>query len=214
MKTNIEFVEFLKMACDEKWGYVWGTFGNVLTESLLKYKIDQYGNQVRRYEHFIRENWLNKRTVDCIGLLKAFLWWDGTNAQYNSKSDHNANVMYQKCTEKGTIDTIPEIIGLVVWKQGHIGYYIGKGKVIEAHGTKYGVIETELHETGWTHWGKCHLIEYKKTDDITGSWAEKEIRAVIDAGLMSGYPDGTFRPNEPFTRAQKAYMLAHEKGLV
>lgn len=47
----------------------------------------------------------------------------------------------------------------------------------------------------------------KANDDITGHWAEKEIRLVIAEGKMTGFIDGTFRPNEPITRAQLAYMI-------
>ena len=48
--------------------------------------------------------------------------------------DIGADTMYANATEKGTIDTIPEIPGLAVWHEGHIGIYIGGGKVIEAMG--------------------------------------------------------------------------------
>lgn len=51
------------------------------------------------------------------------------------------------------------------------------------------------------------------TDDISGHWAEKEIRTILKYGLMSGYPDGTFKPDEPLTRAQYAYMKAKELNL-
>jgi cell wall-associated NlpC family hydrolase len=41
---------------------------------------------------------------------------------------------------------MPDIPGLAVWHDGHIGVYIGGGQVIEAMGTKYGVVKTELAE--------------------------------------------------------------------
>ena len=44
-------------------------------------------------------------------------------------------------------------------------------------------------------------------DDITGHWAEKDIRWCIEHGLMKGYPDGSFRPDEPVTRAEMATIL-------
>lgn len=44
-------------------------------------------------------------------------------------------------------------------------------------------------------------------DDITGHWAEDNIRWCIAHGLMTGYPDGSFRPNEPVTRAELATVL-------
>jgi hypothetical protein len=43
--------------------------------------------------------------------------------------------------------------------------------------------------------------------DISGHWAEKAIREGAAAGLVDGYPDGTFRPDHPVTRAEFATML-------
>ena len=44
--------------------------------------------------------------------------------------------------------------------------------------------------------------------DIKGHWAEEFIRKVIKDGKMSGYPDGTFKPNAPLTRAEFATFIA------
>ncbi len=74
--------------------------------------------------------------------------------------DIGANQMYYSATESGTIDTMPDIPGLAVWHDGHIGVYIGGGQVIEAMGTKYGVVKTELANRGWTHWLKIPYINY------------------------------------------------------
>ena len=74
--------------------------------------------------------------------------------------DIGANQMYYNATRKGTIDTIPEVPGLAVWKSGHIGVYIGGGQVIEAMGTKYGVVMTQLQGRGWTHWLEIPYINY------------------------------------------------------
>lgn len=68
--------------------------------------------------------------------------------------------MYYSATESGPIDTMPDIPGLAVWHDGHIGVYIGGGQVIEAMGTKYGVVKTELAGRGWTHWLKIPYINY------------------------------------------------------
>ena len=38
-------------------------------------------------------------------------------------------------------------------------------------------------------------------------WAEDYITALADRGILSGFPDGSFRPNEPVTRAQYAAMV-------
>jgi N-acetylmuramoyl-L-alanine amidase len=44
--------------------------------------------------------------------------------------------------------------------------------------------------------------------DLTGHWATEFIRGVTSQGLMTGYADGTFRPNVPITRADLAILLA------
>ena len=44
-------------------------------------------------------------------------------------------------------------------------------------------------------------------DDITGHWAEDSIRWCVEHGLMKGYPDGSFQPDKPVTRAELATVL-------
>lgn len=44
-------------------------------------------------------------------------------------------------------------------------------------------------------------------DDVTGHWAEKAIRRCMERGLLKGYPDGSFRPDQPVTRAELAVIL-------
>ena len=44
--------------------------------------------------------------------------------------------------------------------------------------------------------------------DAKGHWAEKEIKAVFDAGLMNGYPDGKFYPDREASREEAAVFLS------
>jgi len=43
--------------------------------------------------------------------------------------------------------------------------------------------------------------------DVSGHWAEFYIAAAFSNGFITGYPDGTFRPNEPITRAEAAALI-------
>ena len=168
-KNNLDLVKWSEFAADKGWGYVWGTYGTVLTDSFLESKITQYPDEVGGKEEFIRENWLGKRTADCVGLIKGYSWYDvesqSTILVSNGLPDIGADTMYENATEKGTIDTIPEIPGLAVWKEGHIGVYIGDGKVVEAYGTTAGVIRSELADGGWTHWLKIPYISYVEQEE-------------------------------------------------
>ena len=42
---------------------------------------------------------------------------------------------------------------------------------------------------------------------LNGHGATKEIMYLYDKHIIGGYPDGTFKPNQPITRAQAAAML-------
>ena len=163
-KNNLDLVKWSEFAADKGWGYVWGTYGTVLSDSFLESKVTQYPDEVGGNEEFIRANWLGKRTADCVGLIKGYSWYDTTSQSTilvsNGMPDIGADDMYNNATEKGTIDTISEIPGLAVWKEGHIGVYIGNGEIVEAYGTTTGVIRSQLSNGGWTHWLKIPYITY------------------------------------------------------
>jgi len=56
-------------------------------------------------------------------------------------------------------------------------------------------------------------IELLPDSDIAGHWAEESIKKLMDRGVIEGYPDGTFRPEENITRAEFAALLVKAFGL-
>jgi len=44
-------------------------------------------------------------------------------------------------------------------------------------------------------------------DELQGHWAAEAIKTVINQGLMQGYPDGSFQPEKPVSRAELAVVL-------
>ena len=46
--------------------------------------------------------------------------------------------------------------------------------------------------------------------DNSGKWYENDVATVVNAKYMSGYPDGSFRPEAPITRAELAAMLTRD----
>ncbi|GAA4826935.1 S-layer homology domain-containing protein [Algivirga pacifica] len=51
-------------------------------------------------------------------------------------------------------------------------------------------------------------------NDISGHWAEAKILQAARAGYLSGYADGTFRPNDQITREQLFVSLAGNENIV
>ena len=163
-KNSTDLVIWANNALDNGWGYVYGTHGKVLTEEILLDRASVFGEQVTNYEEFIRENWMKRRTADCVGLIKGYGWYDASTGDIvvgtNDMADVTANGMFDAATVKGEIDTMPDTPGLAVWQDGHIGIYIGNGEVIEAMGTKQGVVKTRLSHGAWTHWLEIPYISY------------------------------------------------------
>lgn len=49
--------------------------------------------------------------------------------------------------------------------------------------------------------------------DLSGHWSQKEVNKLIQLEAISGYPDGTFRPDNQITRAEFATILCKSLGL-
>lgn len=53
--------------------------------------------------------------------------------------------------------------------------------------------------------------DYRDENRIS-TWARGVIHQATDMGIINGYPDGTFRPQEPISRGQAATVLSHAIG--
>ena len=163
-KNNIDLVYWAWEAYNDGWGYVWGTYGLVLTQDSFENLCEVYPDNVENHHDFIQENWVGRRTADCAGLIKGYLWFNPESHQIeygsNGFTDRDADTLYNDSTVNGTIDTIPETPGLGVWHEGHVGIYIGDGWVIQASGTETGVVKTQLEGSSFTNWFEIPGITY------------------------------------------------------
>ena len=126
-KTPAGLVKHAQKALNEKWWYVWGTFGNVLTESLLESKAKQYPTYNGGANKAIHRKHLGQTACDCVGLIKGYCMWNDAMDKpvYRSDLDYNTGMMYNAAKVKGPIGTIPDRAGICVYMQGHVGVYIG-----------------------------------------------------------------------------------------
>lgn len=172
-KNNLDLVTWAIRAEQAGWGYVWGSQGELLTESRFQSLAASYPKEVGGYEDWIRAHWLGKRTADCSGLIRGYWWLDAETQEIKYGSNDipamGADAMYQAAAEKGPMSTMPEIPGLGVWHKGHIGIYIGNGEVVEAMSTRKGVVRTQLTNGHWTAWLKIPYINYIETNEEEAS---------------------------------------------
>lgn len=187
--------------------YWYGTFGQTASAALYRSKKSQYPSQYTASDF---PSQYGKKVHDCAGLVKGALWCSSVDGapNYNASEDYNANRFYLNSVSKGPISSLPDVPGMLVFKgtdknKNHIGVYIGSGKVIEAKGHKYGVVESSI-SSGWKYWGKCNLISYDavsthapaqpaKPVNNTG-YTDLEIQAARDC-IRGRYGNGMARRN-------------------
>ena len=147
--TNIGLVQFVKTKLGTP--YVYGMKGQVMTQANYNYLQRTYGVKLVWNSD---EKKVGKVCVDCSGLIS---WYTGkrkSSSQYKAES---------KAQPINTIALAP--IGAAVWRQGHIGIYIGNGLIIEARGSQYGVVQTKVKDRDFTHWFLIKDIEYVRNQE-------------------------------------------------
>lgn len=189
-------------------GYVYGAyFASLITEAYIQSKAAQYPGQYTSGYIQRSRKWIGKLAGDCIGLIKAVYWEDDSgNVRYRylDRVDTSANGMLRLATVKGGIATMPDMPGLFVHYSGHIGVYLGSGKVIESRGVDYGVVITNLSERPWTSWGQIPYVDYSEKSEEAENMTE--IHQGVPKGLIAtglwqtilvalGYDLGDYGPN-------------------
>ena len=169
-KTNIGLANFAWNALDCRSGYVFGAVGQLINTPFLQQQQRRFAGNDRANltdseVDSIFINFGGRPGFDCIGLIKAYSWINETTGGISSKNpnampDCNANGLYEIATVKGDLSAMPDIPGIAVQKDGHVGIYIGGGEVIEARGNKLGVAKTKLEGRGWLHYVQVPTINY------------------------------------------------------
>lgn len=121
--------------------------------------------------------------LDCVCMIKAILWgWSGDlrdkngGARYasNGVPDVNADQMIMNCPAKRT-DWKNIKVGAAVWKEGHIGIYIGDGLVVESTPiwkdgcqiTALNAPQPGFNYRKWSAWGLLPWVEYDVEGDMS-----------------------------------------------
>lgn len=178
--TAADFVAKLKsVAKDYKTLYVMGCFGAPMNDkNKARYKNNNDYNRQASRQKLIQNTTADTFGFDCVCLIKGILWgWcGGKNAVYggakyesNGVPDISADTMITKCSGV-TTDFSGIEPGEAVWKQGHIGVYIGDGLAVECtpsweNDVQITAVANIGKKTGynartWTKHGKLPWIGY------------------------------------------------------
>lgn len=155
---------------NEGCGYIFATSGQIWTQedqdavesgkkktgtAAQTEKTKQYGGK-----------WIGRHVYDCSGL------WVALMARWGAYVYHGSNTIWkQYCRDKGEIEFGRKKGGGEIKpgsavfqyrksddKRHHIGTYIGGGKCVEAKGTYYGVVQSDI--SNWDEWGEIKGIDY------------------------------------------------------
>lgn len=176
--------------------------GDPLSRSAYEYLRQAYPN----YVHDSDAAKIGKVCVDCSGLIS----W--CTHLLRGSSAYKATA-----TKVLPISRISEAVpGCALWKQGHIGVYIGGGWCIEARGSAYGTVKTRVADRPWTHILWLLDIDYTKAEAATVAekksaqeWANRYLKAEILAGKFAALTiDGALGP-----KSEAAFCRCLQKWL-
>ena len=193
-----DLIRLFRQALDEHWGYSCDMRGQVWTQKMQD-------NATRDATVRYGSKWVGRRVADCSGL---FVWAYGVLGE---KIFHGSNTIFNKHTSAtgmlyGEVEILPgtAVFQVTEGRRTHIGLYVGGGKCIEAHGTRSGVIESDL--SNWDEWGTLAAVDYsgvepdhvtldslktlrKGDSGLTVKWLQELLLA---AGHDLGKADGVF----------------------
>lgn len=175
--TNTGLVKHAEMALALNTKYMWGGVLRPITDAYIKMLRGIYGINSNtgyteaRYRELASYVGKGYYGCDCVGLIKSYYWSGKADGGVGSPNygqlgypDVNANYMYQQSKNKGSIKTLPEVPGLIVYSKTHphVGIYVGNGYTIECTlGRGDGVVKRKL-DSFWEYWFECPYIEYPK----------------------------------------------------
>ena len=241
--TNEHFVAFCQSMLGQPYWY--GTVVYKCTESLRARKANQYpshygSSRTNRYRDDIAKK---KVCADCVGLIKGYNWTNGgqgvaeaigTDKAITSKygangcPDKSANGMFTYAKSKGcdwgTMDSLPELPGVALRSDGHVGVYIGGGYAVEERGFNYGCVKTRVSSRNWTHWYKLPFIDYGEgaanvpaTEHTLGSRLLKkgtegsDVKALQEALMKLGYELPDYGADGEFGEETKEALMDFQR---
>lgn len=215
MKTLAEMKNHFQSLIDDRAVYVWGGNAEEITPEMIErlYKSYHSSRYNRAYYAGKLIEWRGRIGADCSGAFFPVSGYDTTAHGY-----------YGRCTEKGTIGSLPRSTPCMVFiKQGgrmvHIGWYDGAGKVYEMRSSKMNARHDAL-SARWTHWGKPDFVDYTQKEEtfmielkvIKKGDKGQQVKALQLLLIGSGYSCGKAGADGDFGKGTDAAVRAFQKA--
>ena len=201
-----DFIAYVKIPLQQHWGYIYGMMGQTWTQK--KQKIySEPGHKNWQNTKAYGSQWIGRRVIDCSGVIA----W--ACKQLNVTVSHHAHYLYTDySTVKGKLingrkqdGTIPRIGSLVYLsnddgRKHHVGVYVGNNVVIEAKGTKWGVVTSNLAH--WDSWSELKYIQYSSApeDEFIPEIVELKKAITINPGSWLNLRSGPSKGNSVLAR--------------
>lgn len=195
MVNASDIVAEAKAICDEKCGYVWGTYGGTWTQKDQNAvengtKMTGSAEQTEKTRAYASK-WIGKRVFDCSGL------WYYIMKLLGGYVYHGSDTMWNKyCTDKGKIvdgkkangEELKPGTAVFLYSEEkknrhHVGIYIGNEDCIEAKGTYWGVVHSKISR--WHEWGEIKDVNYGEGNEKAESDEEKKEKNNWNEGYVN-----------------------------
>ncbi|MDK7354225.1 S-layer homology domain-containing protein [Peptoniphilus harei] len=139
--------------------------------------------------------------VNNAGVFTAFLDRALINGETIKIEARDKDKNITKIEYKVTKNAVEEVKAIAYIKGYPDGTFKPQANVTRAEAAQ--MFATLLN--GGTNFGTSQATKFS---DASDDWYSKAINYVVGKGLISGYPNGTFKPNESITRAEFAQMIS------
>ena len=159
-----DFIQKVRIPLQQQWGYIYGTWGRMWTAALQQ-AFSQPTRTNWKKTKMYGSKWIGRMVTDCSGLVR----W--ACHQLGEEVAHQSHYLYTDyCRNKGKLvnglraDGTEPLTGSLVFlvnaqgRKHHVGVYVGDNIVIEAKGTQYGVVTSQLAH--WNAWGELNCVSY------------------------------------------------------
>lgn len=150
------------------------------------YKLGKFMNSYRKGK---KGNYLE---CDCSGLIKGTLWGYPNNGRYGHiYPDVNANTIMSTYCYNQSSDFNNITRGEFVWMNGHIGVYIGNGKVCECSPKwENGIQITKLNQRKWLKHGYSKWLDYSSNSSNSNTNKTWDIEKIASDVINGKYGNG------------------------